>query len=208
MEELRRKRLKTKCILLSVWLVVYLKVFFGIRRTSSVFLTFLENDHLLLNFFFILLICFFCKEELKQTVNSLHRKIFIPILVTCLIILICSFVYMKVVFGEIIFVSHDYGVLYLFNSLIIGPAAEELIYRFLFLSEANSFKTKFSLVTVSTLLFLFAHQVAFGGNILASFQIIFLSLGTSIVYFKNKNIAIPYGVHSLYNLVILSLSFI
>ncbi|WP_218776180.1 CPBP family intramembrane glutamic endopeptidase, partial [Candidatus Enterococcus wittei] len=117
-------------------------------------------------------------------------------------------IYMSSVFGSFEVSPQRYDFTMLVASIAIAPLKEELIYRYLFLSMTNSKWSKLILGIVSALLFFYAHRFAYGGNILAMIQVLFLTVGTTYLYLKTKNIFSAVLLHSFYNLFIIIISLI
>lgn len=196
-----------KIALLIIWMFVFLKINFGIIRNNG-FLILLENNQILLNSIIILIVYLSCRQELNQSLKELNMAVMKKVGVTLIALILINYVYMITVFGSFKVASQSYSFIILFASIIIAPLKEELIYRYLFLSVANSKWIKVLLGIASTMLFFYAHRFAYGGNILAMIQVLFLTAGTTYLYLKTKNIFSAVALHSLYNLFIILLSLI
>ncbi|MBF0726251.1 CPBP family intramembrane glutamic endopeptidase, partial [Enterococcus gallinarum] len=186
-----------KFALLIIWMFVFLKINFGIIRSNG-FLILLENNQILLNSIIILIVYLSCRQELNQSLKELNTAVMKKVGVTIIALILINYVYMITVFGSFKVAPQSYSFIILFASIIIAPLKEELIYRYLFLSVANSKWIKVLLGIASTMLFLYAHRFAYGGNILAMIQVLFLTAGTTYLYLKTRNIFSAVALHSLY----------
>lgn len=196
-----------KFALLIIWMFVFFKINFGVIRNNNL-LILLENNQILLNSIMILIVYLLCKQELNQSLKELNISIMEKVGVALIALFLIDYVYMITAFDSFKVSPQSYSFIILFANIVIAPLKEELIYRYLFLSIANSKWIKVSLGITSTMLFFYAHRFAYGGNILAMIQVLFLTAGTTYLYLKTKNIFSAVALHSLYNLVIILLSLI
>lgn len=194
-----------KFILITIWVVVFFKINYGIIR-STLFLTLLENNQILLNLIMILIVYLLCKQELNQSLKELNNSVLKKVIVTLAILLLMNYLYMFVAFGSFEIAIQRYNFIILVTNIIIAPLKEELIYRYLFLSVTKSKWWKMVFGIISTLFFFYAHRFAYGGNILAMVQVLFLTAGTTYLYINTRNIFSAVALHSFYNLFIIVMS--
>ncbi|WP_177220741.1 CPBP family intramembrane glutamic endopeptidase [Halolactibacillus miurensis] len=199
-------RLK-KIILLSIWVIIYFKINFGVMR-STVFLALLENDQFFLNLIMILIIYLFCRQELDQSLKELNLSMIKKTLLTLIVLILTIYIYMTLVFDSFEVASQNYTIEFLFAAIIIAPLREELIYRYLFLSVTDSKMGKIVLGVISVLLFVYGHRHMHNGNLLAMMQVVFLSLGTIFLYLKEKNIFTAIVLHVMFNAFVIIMSLI
>lgn len=128
-------RLK-KIILLSIWVIIYFKINFGVMR-STVFLALLENNQFFLNLIMILIVYLFCRQELDQSLKELNLSMIKKTLLTLIVLILTIYIYMTLVFDSFEVASQNYTIEFLFAAIIIAPLREELIYRYLFLSVTD-----------------------------------------------------------------------
>lgn len=97
--------------------------------------------------------------------------------------------------------------MFFFEFIILGPIYEEFIYRFLFIDKNRSFHFNIFMLIVSSLVFSYSHRYAVN-SILGLVQFLFLGISLGVMYLKTKNIFNNIIIHSLYNALILTVSFI
>ncbi|MGM9904417.1 MAG: lysostaphin resistance A-like protein [Enterococcus sp.] len=207
MKDIRISLSLKKVTLLVIWFSIFFKINFGVIR-GTFFLTLLENNQILLNLIMIFLVYLLCKQELNQSLKELNISMLKKVGAILAILLLINYIYMSSVFGSFEVSPQRYDFTMLVASIAIAPLKEELIYRYLFLSMTNSKWSKLILGIVSALLFFYAHRFAYGGNILAMIQVLFLTVGTTYLYLKTKNIFSAVLLHSFYNLFIIIISLI
>ncbi|THE11414.1 CPBP family intramembrane metalloprotease [Enterococcus hirae] len=207
MKDIRISLSLKKVTLLVIWFSIFFKINFGVIR-GTFFLTLLENNQILLNLIMIFLVYLLCKQELNQSLKELNISMLKKVGAILAILLLINYIYMSSVFGSFEVSPQRYDFTMLVASIAIAPLKEELIYRYLFLGMTNSKWSKLILGIVSALLFFYAHRFAYGGNILAMIQVLFLTVGTTYLYLKTKNIFSAVLLHSFYNLFIIIISLI
>lgn len=194
-----------KVILLISWAIISLTISHGVIRSNFMH-KLLENNQLGLNCIMIAAVYIFCMRELNQSVKKVNGKMVKESVKFFLILIIVNLLYMILVFGRFEVAPQNYSLGLLLSVLVIAPLREELFYRYLILSMAHSKMQKTIFAVISILLFFYGHRFAYGGNLLAMVQALFLGVATTCLYLKTKNIIPSIILHFSYNLFIIVLS--
>lgn len=195
-------------IIFILWVFIYFKIHFGVLR-NPYFIILVENDALIIRILFISAILIFYYRDILVPIKNIKLKtIGIYSLMPAVIILFCNLLLVFLIFGNLMTEPFSFSVLFFINSLVIGPIYEEFIYRFIFINNNWQVKIKLAVVIISSLIFMFSHIYAFGGNVLALVQFFILGISLGIIYIKTNNIIYSIFTHILYNSFVLLLSFI
>lgn len=82
---------------------------------------------------------------------------------------------------------------------LMAPFYEEIMFRYLFISKANSRPLKIVMLFLQAIIFGLIHTANFGGNYLATIPYMIVALYFGVIYLVTKNIWYSISVHFLFN---------
>ena len=199
--DLVKKNDKKKFIVLFLWLMIYVKMNFGIIR--SPLLKFLsENNQFVMYLLLSFVIIFIFRQELIIMFKRITMFGVIMSIISAFIITVVNMIFVYVVFQEISFKPVVATGILLMNMLVIGPVYEELIFRFLMLLNSNKRIIRALNIFISVALFTLAHSISYQGNLLSMIQASILGILLAVVYIKTQNIYYSILIHISYNIII------
>ncbi|MTW88140.1 CPBP family intramembrane metalloprotease [Virgibacillus dakarensis] len=195
-------------IIFTLWAIIYLKTHFGVLR-NPYFIILVENNQLLLNILFIVIILISYYRDILASIKNIKLKtICIYSLIPAIILLFGNLLLLFLIFDSLVLESFSFSILFIINSLVIGPIYEEFIYRFIFINNNWQVKVKLAAVILSSLIFTFSHGVSVDGNIAMLVQFLMLGIGLGIIYIRTNNIFYCICTHFFYNSFVLLMSLV
>lgn len=176
-----------------------MKINFGVSR-NQYFKILLENNQLFLKLLFIILVLILFNREIFSCFKNIKFKaIFTYSLIPAIMLILGNSLLIFLLFDSVSTINFSFSKLFIINSLVIGPIYEEFIYRFIFINNNWHFKTKLSMIIISTLIFMFSHRFAIEGNVAMLIQFLILGIYLGILYIKTNNILYCICTHLFYN---------
>lgn len=95
----------------------------------------LENNQLILHILYVFFIYILYKREIHSSIKQLNfKKLFTYSLLPAVVVLLANFFFIFLISNNTMIIeTYPLNILFIMNTLIFGPIAEELIYRFTFI---------------------------------------------------------------------------
>lgn len=167
----------------------------------------LENNQLILHVLYVVFIYILYKREIHSSIKQLNlKKLLTYSLLPAIVVLLANFFFIFLISNNTMIIeTYPLNILFIMNTLIFGPIAEELIYRFTFINNNWSLKIKVPLILLSSLIFTYSHRFAVEGNLFFLIPFFILGVSLMLIYIRTNNILYCICMHSIYNGLVLLL---
>lgn len=107
----------------------------------------------------------------------------------------CNMIILKINTNQVVEINLLFLIL---SSVIVGPLAEEIIFRYILIGKLEKFNSRIITILLASLIFALVHSGII--NIIYTF---ILGIILNTIYLKNKNLLYPFVVHSSANFIVL-----